>query len=433
MVARRDGDVVLVCSDNDVSASSRSRKPRPGYQRLLAAADAGEIDAIVSYSTSRLTRRPLEFEGLIARAEQGLTITVCKTGDLDLNTARGRRRARDDAARDAEYAEENSELLLLERAQRRERGLWNGGARPFGWEADGTTPRPVEQDLIRSACADVLAGRSLSAVARDWTAALGGSPHGADATRSSSVGTVLRNPRIAGLLPDGRPAQWPAIVDEVTYRGVVAALSAPDRRRERGPTRLLTGIGLCGICADGTTVHGGGTRMGTLTYRCSRVQHLDRLAAPVDDWVTRVLLAYLERERVNPRPAAADHLAPLTQTAAALRAKQSEALSMWQADELSRDELRVIRSRIAAELAEVESRMVAASRSAAHAVLGIGDLREAWDAADVDRRRGVLRLSGLQVVVCSPGKGVKRQDDEWLAQTIRIESPDGQLSGAGRR
>src|SRR4051794_3646199 len=39
--------------------------PRPAYRREISAAEAGEIDVILSYSNSRLTRRPLELEHLI--------------------------------------------------------------------------------------------------------------------------------------------------------------------------------------------------------------------------------------------------------------------------------------------------------------------------------------------------------------------------------
>ncbi len=56
--------------DNDVSASTRSRKDRPEYRRLLADAKAGRFSVIVAYSSSRLTRRPRDLEGLLDLAER---------------------------------------------------------------------------------------------------------------------------------------------------------------------------------------------------------------------------------------------------------------------------------------------------------------------------------------------------------------------------
>src|SRR4051812_10654735 len=48
--------------DNDRGASSLSHKARPEYAELLAAVRAGQVDAILYWSNSRLTRRPREYE-----------------------------------------------------------------------------------------------------------------------------------------------------------------------------------------------------------------------------------------------------------------------------------------------------------------------------------------------------------------------------------
>lgn len=60
-LAQRLGvEVVAVFSDNDVSASRRSGKPRPAFAEMLSRARAGEFTHIVAYSNSRLTRRVRE-------------------------------------------------------------------------------------------------------------------------------------------------------------------------------------------------------------------------------------------------------------------------------------------------------------------------------------------------------------------------------------
>ena len=413
--------IIATYSDNDISASTRSTKPRPEYERLLHDVQDGRLDMIVAYSTSRLTRRPMEFERLIELAEKGLRIVVVKSGDLDLNTARGRRRARDDAARDCEYAEELSELAKRERQQRREAGRWNGGPRPFGWERDGVTPRPGEQQLIRDAATAVLGGRSLASVARDWTAALGGSPNGGTKTRSSTVRDVIANPRVAGLLPDERPATWPAIITEDEWRGVRAVLADPSRRHERGATRLLTGIALCGLCGDQeTTVHGGTTRNGAATYRCSRVAHLDRLAAPVDAYVTDVLLAYLVRQRVTPTEPASD-AAATAQEGAALRARLAELADLVADGAMTSTEYRPRADRLRRELEDAENRAATALHGAALAGLPLDEdgLRAEWDAhaADPEWRRAILRATPMVVIIDPPGRGVR----EFNPDTVGID------------
>jgi hypothetical protein len=57
-LAKRLGyDVVEVFEDNDISASTKSPRERPGYSEMLNLARAGHFDAILAYSNSRLTPR----------------------------------------------------------------------------------------------------------------------------------------------------------------------------------------------------------------------------------------------------------------------------------------------------------------------------------------------------------------------------------------
>ncbi|HSK55338.1 MAG TPA: recombinase family protein [Jiangellales bacterium] len=94
--ATREGWQVLdVLVENDVGASSYSRKPRPLYAQLLQRAQRREFDVILAYSNSRLTRRPLELEELIRLPEStGVRLATVVSGDDDLSTADGRMLAR---------------------------------------------------------------------------------------------------------------------------------------------------------------------------------------------------------------------------------------------------------------------------------------------------------------------------------------------------
>jgi len=57
LIERKGWGVAGVFEDNDISAADK-RKRRPGFEQLLAAIDAGELDAIVSWDLDRLVRRP---------------------------------------------------------------------------------------------------------------------------------------------------------------------------------------------------------------------------------------------------------------------------------------------------------------------------------------------------------------------------------------
>ncbi|HEY2297117.1 MAG TPA: recombinase family protein, partial [Jatrophihabitans sp.] len=54
----RDWTVVDECTDNDISALNG--KTRPGYQRVLQAVRAGEVDYVIVWQTSRLVRNRRE-------------------------------------------------------------------------------------------------------------------------------------------------------------------------------------------------------------------------------------------------------------------------------------------------------------------------------------------------------------------------------------
>src|SRR5258708_10824724 len=61
--------IVLIESDNDISASKYSTKPRPGYERLIRAIQSGQVEVILVTEMSRLYRRMEELLTLIELSE----------------------------------------------------------------------------------------------------------------------------------------------------------------------------------------------------------------------------------------------------------------------------------------------------------------------------------------------------------------------------
>ena len=98
--ATREGrhvDQKHIYKENDTGASTRSKKPRPQYADMLRAAEAGEFDLILSYSNSRLTRRPRELEDLISlneRTKGRVQLRTVVSGDDNLATGDGQMVAR---------------------------------------------------------------------------------------------------------------------------------------------------------------------------------------------------------------------------------------------------------------------------------------------------------------------------------------------------
>src|SRR5256885_1042982 len=65
LAAARGWDVEGLYVDNDISASSLTRKVRPQYERLLRAMRDRTVDAVVIWHEDRLHRRPRELESFI--------------------------------------------------------------------------------------------------------------------------------------------------------------------------------------------------------------------------------------------------------------------------------------------------------------------------------------------------------------------------------
>src|SRR5688572_6758355 len=82
LAGRKGWDVVQVYSDNDLSASSGKR--RPAWELLLSDLEAGTIDAVLAYSSSRLYRRLADLGRFleVVKARKAEVATVA-SGDID--------------------------------------------------------------------------------------------------------------------------------------------------------------------------------------------------------------------------------------------------------------------------------------------------------------------------------------------------------------
>jgi DNA invertase Pin-like site-specific DNA recombinase len=264
-------------TDNDISASTGSRKARPAYDRMLAAVRAGGVDVIVAYSNSRLTRRPLELEDLISLHDAtGVRIHTVVSGNDDLATADGRMVARIKASVDAGEAERTAERLRRAFLAKAQKGTVGQGTRPFGWAEDKKALHPKESRMLRKAIQDVIDGVPAREIARRWNDA------GVTTTRGktwnhTAVRQVLRNPRLAGWRThqkaiargaDGAPVRgvWTPMVDQATFDALQAALDGRAPKTRRGAQRyLLSGIARCAAC--GARMSGTRTKTG-YAYQC---------------------------------------------------------------------------------------------------------------------------------------------------------------------
>jgi DNA invertase Pin-like site-specific DNA recombinase len=465
---RIGGRVVAEFVDTDRTAFVKvgaGPSRRDDYQAMLdlLRADAGPLPlGVLAWHADRLHRDPGEAEMFLAVCASGRhPVETPRGGSYDLTTPTGRKRFRNDvvdAAYEVDHMIERIESMKVESAME---GRWLGGRRPFGYEADGVTVRQAEAVELQKMAGDLLAGTSLHSIARDLNARNIGTSTGAE-WDARAVRRVLLRPRNAGIMEHrgeelGR-AEWPAILDEPTWRGVCATLADPERRTSPGPARRWLGSGIyqCGVCIlegeerapliCGAAGWGAarGHRRTVPSYKCGKTRkHVTRSAVHLDKYVTMVAIEWLSQLDaaellVSPGDSAGAHARVVEREA--LRLQEEEAGEMFAALEMTRNQLAATNKRIAARRAELDKADAVASRGnvltpflAAHTATIDPDQRRAivtkiWNDLDLDRHRAVVN-SIMRVVVLPAGRGKPKgwtpeHGAEWGyfdSDTIRIE------------
>jgi site-specific DNA recombinase len=433
-----------VYADNDLSAFTG--KPRPDYLAMLADLDAGRARVVTAWHTDRLHRSPKELETYIDLAERrGVVTHSVKAGPLDLATPSGRAVARTLCAWARFESEHKGERIRAARRQAAEQGRWQGGCRPFGFDADGTTIRPSEAAAIAQASEAIVAGASLRSVVRDLNQAGHRTAWNKEWTPVAAR-DMLRRPRNAGLTSYGAetfPAAWPAIVPETTWRAVVSILSNPARRTNTtGSNRvkwLGSGLYVCGICGQPAlrVSHSGNHRHPA--YRCKtrdntrQSGHVTRAAQQLDDYVEWIIVARLQRPDatdvlITPADTDLDTTALHTE-AAAISQRLTDLSGAFAEGAITLAQLRTGTDKLRARLTEIEDTLTAAAT--VNPLIGLAgqpNIADIWygstpdrsDGLDLGRRRAVL--STLLTVTVLPTSRGRRPDGSYFDPTgIHIE------------
>ena len=277
-----------VLSDPGRSAWLRSVR-RPGWETLLAAIEAGEIDAVIVYHGDRLLRQPWDLEKLINIADNKGIRLASVSGTRDLDSADDRYILRIEAAGFCRASDDSSRRIRRAHRSRAEKGLPRpGGTRPFGFERDNITHRPAETAIIVKAVDRLFAGASEYSVMR-WMNERCTTTAG-NRWRTNVVKDLLTRPRIAGLIElDGEfyEAAWEPVLDKdrekareiwedlrtlLKVRGERYSKYAPPAGESK-IKYLLSAIARCGSCGAALNVqlgHSAGGRR-RRTYLCSNV------------------------------------------------------------------------------------------------------------------------------------------------------------------
>lgn len=424
LASRRGWTIVAEHSDNDVSAAGS--KTRPGFEAALEDIRSGRAEGIVSWALDRLTRNRRDTVRLIETCQAAsATVALVRGSDIDLTTPAGRLVADILASVARAEIETKSDRQRRANEQRAREGKPMPGVRAYGYRRGNAELEPSEAAHVRRGYDLLLAGGSLRSIARDWNTAGSLTPRG-NTWSGSTVRRTLLKPRYAGLRQYRGEVigagQWEAIVSEDTFRAALHLLSSPDRSTvtDRSIKFLLTSIAECGRCDDGAKMSTARTSHGMRTYKCRERADVARRAEPIEEYVTLLVLGRLLA------PDAADLLSvdtgpevdAMRTEAAALRVQLDEAADLFAARSIRATQLATITSTVEARLADVEADLAAVARGDALAgIIGSGDVRVAWDTADILTRRAVVKLLFERIVINPVPRGSRTFDPE----SVRIE------------
>ena len=416
----RGWKVTNVIRENDTSAAGK--KTRPGFEKLINALMSGETKIVIAWALDRLTRNRRDTLRLIETCqEQGATIALVRGSDLDMSTPAGRLTADLLAAVARSEIETKSDRQKRAHLQAAQQGRRVTGARPFGYEADGVTIREPEAQAVRDAYQRLLDGVSLGQIARRWNSLGLYTPQGDHLWTSATVGTCLRKPRNTGLRAHNDEivgdAVWPALVDRETWHAALAIMKDPNRLSPRGNQRMLTTVALCGVCEG--PVHTGGNK-GYPVYRCATsTGHFSRKAAPIDEYVSEVMIARLSRSD------AADLFAPpesgpnkseLVRDAERLRRKLDGLAALYEEGVLTAKGVRESSERLKTQLGDIEAKLAEANGipRAMRTIVNAADVRAAWESVDAADRREIIRALAI-IRIGPPGRGAVTFNPETVS------------------
>ena len=399
-----------------------------GYQALLDAVKEGEVDGLVVWHNDRLHRHQRELEDFIDLVDATrIPVVTVTAGLFDLATASGKMTARILGAVARQESEHKAERQRAKHAELAAKGAPSGGTRPFGLtevkrDAQGRSYReevPGEAEAVRQAAKYIMDGASLKSICRRWEAqGLRGSrgrpfsPH--------VVAKIVSSEWVVGRRA-GKPAQWPAVLDEQTWRTVSALVKGRATGRSY-PKTLLSGIATCGLCGhtlasrprgDGKPAYVCATDLGG----CGKIRIL---AADFEQDVLGRLFSRLDESQLH-EPLPDDPTAEVIAELARLEEVKKRLAELAGAGEMDLAEYREARAANERKMQAIRATLArsaeeeALQRTRADAV----DLWAKWDDLEVENRRRVVQALAARIEVQPAVKGRNFYSPERVRVTYR--------------
>lgn len=466
--AAREGWEIVEDLHEQGSASVYAAKTRTVWPQVMQAIQDQRADALLTWESSRATRDMGEFVELskaLIEAEMlwGYSGTLHDPADPDdhamstihaafaqLEAAKTRLRVKRDMRDNAEKGMPHGRHLY-------------GYQRLYDGEGGTRTVVAVVEDpqrgpVVREAARRVLAGEPLRRLALEFNergvpvAATDHEKRAALLWTAPRIRQMLQRPGYAGLrVHKGEivgEAQWEPLIEREQWDELQHLLADPRRRSGRGEHRaqhLLSGIARCAVCGSklicrttrsGQRMRNDGTRPPTKRYRvyaCTAGAtvkdagfHVSMSADLLDKFVSDIVVGRLSRPDVLESLGSTDDDAARQRAAlreeiegyrAYLEQVREQAAEMQRMDLLIDQESR-LRPRIQA--AEKKLRELAGVDPTVRRIAEAADVRDAWEAADIETRRHLVRelmLVSVKKRVSAGRKGVdpRRVDISWVS------------------
>jgi site-specific DNA recombinase len=417
--------------DSDISAYSR--KKRPEYLRMLDEIEAGLVEAIVVYHHDRLHRHPRELEDFIDLCQRQRTMLATVTGDIDLSTYDGQLIARIHGAVAKKESDDKSRRIRRKHEELALAGRPSGGGtRPFGFEADHLTVRPVEAAIVRECAAKALAGDSLRSICTDLN------ERGIEtATGKRWSPQTLRRMLLSARISGQRDykgemlikAVWEPIITPAETQRLRAKLKDPARRTNRAARRyLLARLLRCEHC--GTPLVARPRADGSRRYVCASgpgfggCGKVTIVADPLEQFIVAAVLHRLDSPEL-PRVLNASVIdsdgsewqAEIEQT----QAKLDELAELWAEGTISRGEWLKARHPIEKRQTLAKKRLAAMNRTTALAphIGNAAGLRDSWGEMTLTRQQQIVAALVDHVIVGAGKRGINRFDPSRLRPVWR--------------
>lgn len=274
---RRMGYVV-VAVERDPGISGRTWK-RPAVQRVMTMIDDGDVDIIVLWKWSRLSRSRRDWAVAVDKVETAGGRIESSTEQIDVSTAAGRF----SRGMMAEFAVFESDRIGEDWSQVHAKRLADGyaptGKPKFGYRYDREqklhVPDPVTGPVLAEAYRRYIAGESGYSLVR-WLNGTGIRTTAGGMWSDRSLRRVMDAGFAAGFIPwrgELHPGQHDPLIDADTwqaYQDARARRRVTPARTQRSPY-LLSGLVRCARCRGPMVAN---TRQGgrTSTYRCANAK-----------------------------------------------------------------------------------------------------------------------------------------------------------------